>query len=336
MRYALIIFALCCVGCLGIRYPPVNTVLSAPWTPFTGPPTYALNVNVIWKYAANIAASGVNVVWIAGGMGQFDTLTVNERRQLAEAWVPAAKANGLYLIVHVGTTVQQDAIALAEHAASIGADAIASVPPYYERTGDPETLAKWFLPIVQASGNLPFLYYHIPGATGVDISMSAFLPVVTRVIPSFAGVKWVSSDTGDYIHCTKVFGNSLRLLWAPEPKLQAIPLGAQGVILAESFYAGTWLRMCHAASNGNWRAAYQEQHWKRNIDSIMGQYGGGAAKRALFNYTAKIDIGPARPPSSDSVPITASQYTSLIAALTSAGFFNQTIPAPCMLPSVFN
>ena len=38
----------------------------------------------------------------------------------------------MYAIAHVGTTVQLDAIGLAEQAMIDGADAIATVPPYYE------------------------------------------------------------------------------------------------------------------------------------------------------------------------------------------------------------
>lgn len=59
--------------------------------------------------------------------GQFDAMTVTERKVLAEAWVAAAKPHALYVIVNVGTTVQSEAIDLAAHAASIGASAVAAV-----------------------------------------------------------------------------------------------------------------------------------------------------------------------------------------------------------------
>ena len=55
----------------------------------------------------------VNTVWAPGGMGQFDTLTIAERKSLVEAWSAACKAEGLYFIAHVGTTVVGEAIASA-------------------------------------------------------------------------------------------------------------------------------------------------------------------------------------------------------------------------------
>ena len=49
-------------------------------------------------------------------MGEFFSLTTDERKQVNEAWVSNGHANDLYVIAHVGTTVQQEAIELAAHA----------------------------------------------------------------------------------------------------------------------------------------------------------------------------------------------------------------------------
>ena len=60
-------------------------------------------------------------------MGEFDALTIEERKALAAAWTAAARPHGLYVIVNVGTTVLAEAVELAQHAVSVGADAIAAV-----------------------------------------------------------------------------------------------------------------------------------------------------------------------------------------------------------------
>lgn len=139
------------------RKIPANVVLNAPFTPFNK--EGALNLSVIPALAADAAASGVNVVWAAGGMGQFDTLSVAERKALAAAWVTATRALDIFVIVHVGTTVQAEAIELAAHAQSIGADGIAAVPPYYERSSSPAAVASWLAPVAAAAPALPFFYY---------------------------------------------------------------------------------------------------------------------------------------------------------------------------------
>ena len=60
-------------------------------------------------------------------------MTLSERKELAEAWLEAGHANGLYVIINVGTTVVSEAKELAEHAYANGADAIAAMAPYYTR-----------------------------------------------------------------------------------------------------------------------------------------------------------------------------------------------------------
>jgi N-acetylneuraminate lyase len=116
----------------------------------------SINTSAIPALAKAAAAYGVTVVWTCGGMGEFYSLTLAERKAINAAWVAAAKTYGLYVIVHVGTTVQADAIDMAAHAAAIGADAIASVPPYYEQPGSIDQLIAFFQPIVLAANGLPF------------------------------------------------------------------------------------------------------------------------------------------------------------------------------------
>jgi N-acetylneuraminate lyase len=57
------------------------------------------------------------------------------------------------------------------------------------------------------------------------------------------GVKYVSSDTNDWFLSVNAFNDTYALLLAPEPKLQWFGLGlGRGVVLAEDFYAPTYLR----------------------------------------------------------------------------------------------
>lgn len=43
-------------------------------------------------------------MFINGGFGQFDRLTLEERKLLAEEWVKNCQKLGIYSIVHVGST----------------------------------------------------------------------------------------------------------------------------------------------------------------------------------------------------------------------------------------
>ena len=89
-------------------------------------------------------------------MSEFDTMTIEERKTLTTAWLSAAQNEGFYTIVNVGTTVKKDARDLARHAEKCGADAIATVPPYYTTTTDLQLLVDWLKDIASATPNLPF------------------------------------------------------------------------------------------------------------------------------------------------------------------------------------
>lgn len=107
-------------------------------------------------------------------MGQFDVLSLDERNNLLKAWIGPAHQHDLYVIAHVGSTIQSDAISMAQYAVEQGADAIAAVPPYYEHPSTIELLIDWLQPVLAAAPQLDFYYYHIPGSTGVTFTMHEF------------------------------------------------------------------------------------------------------------------------------------------------------------------
>jgi len=304
---------------------PEFMVLSAPWTPFH--PDGSLDLSPIGALAANFAAMGVNTVWVGGGMGQFDVLSVNERNALTEAWAIEGHKHNLFIIAHVGTTNQRAAIEMATFAVTAGVDAIASVPPYYEHAPSIQGLVDWFVPITAAAPKLPFYYYHIPGSTGQPLNIFAFTSYIqtSGKLPTFAGVKFVDGDQGTFFECVNdpVLVTKYNYMWAPEPKLQSFTFPGNGTILAESFYAGTFLRMWDHFNRGDLKAARAEQAWKSSVETIFGAHGGTNAKRAVYLTLAGVDIGINRLPTPQT-PV--SSYQSLVAQLKDVGFFNQSFP----------
>ena len=146
-------------------------------------------------------------------------------------------------------------------------------------------------------------------------------------------MKFVSTDLVDFAALVEAYGGSsptpLALLFAPEPKLAGIALGTTGVVLAESFFSPTWLRMCHAALGGNWAAARAEQAWKARIVAIFAGFPGFDAERTVFRRLIGVDMGPPRAPV---MPLSAADYATLEAQLDAEGFFSQApAPGPCIL-----
>ena len=89
-------------------------------------------------------------------------MSLEERKQVAEITVNQVK-NKILVIVHVGTTSTSQSIELAKHASEIGADVIASVPPYYH-PHDERDVKKYFDSLVE-SVDIPVFVYNNPKTT---------------------------------------------------------------------------------------------------------------------------------------------------------------------------
>ena len=198
-------------------------------------------VNTVWVPGGVTSKPSINPLYLPnltqlllGGMSQFETLTISERKSLLEAWVHANRQQnlGLYIIAHVGTDVAANARELADHAAYVGADAIAAVPPCYEHPGNVSIIITWLSQISSAAPNLPLFYYHIPAATHAVGDASSLITVhgllqaaSGGLLPALIGVKYVSSDMQDWFKSVRDFNDSHALLFAPEPKLQSFAIG---------------------------------------------------------------------------------------------------------------
>jgi N-acetylneuraminate lyase len=107
-------------------------------------------------------------------MSQFDQLTIDERKALADVYVPSLKANKVYSILHVGHQTIAYAKELAKYAEEVAKpDAIAVMPPFApEKPASVEELVDILAIIAAEAPSLPFFYYHIPGITGLDFAMA--------------------------------------------------------------------------------------------------------------------------------------------------------------------
>lgn len=300
-------------------------LLHAPFTPFFNDTLRSLNTAPIPEMAETAHGFGVNVIWTVGGMGQFETLTIDERREVNAAWVKAGHAHGMYVIAHVGTTVLSDAIALAEHAVTIGADAIAAVPPYYTIPESCPSVIDSLVPISAAAPDLPFYYYHIPSVTGVEVSIDELLNEAAEALPMLVlgGVKFVAPDNGDWFQSVMHHNETTRLLFAPEPKVQALAMPGSGVVLAEDFFAPSYLRMRDAFRSGDDAKCLAEQEWKLQVAAVFSSYGGASAERTVYRRLCAnggCDLGPPRLPLQ---PMPEEDYEALCDALDALGFWEQ-------------
>jgi 4-hydroxy-tetrahydrodipicolinate synthase len=124
-----------------------------------------------------------------GTTGESPTLSHDEHRAVVEAVVKFA-AGRVPVIAGAGSNSTAEAIDLAQHAESAGADAILVVTPYYNKPTQAGLIAH-FTAVHDACG-LPIIIYNIPGRSVVDMSPATMGELAK--LPRIVGVKDATGD----------------------------------------------------------------------------------------------------------------------------------------------
>lgn len=192
--------------------------------------------------AARLGQSDVAGLYICGGTGDGANLTAGERKAVAEYLVPRQKAAGRLAIVHVGQTDQRTAAALAAHAAALGADAVASIPP---KKGWPQVV-EYYEAIVRAAAGVPVIVYYIPGVTGMTAGLAELRSLLE--VPGVAGIK-MSDWNLQLLHAVKMaYPDKIVYSGFDELLVPGLLYGADGSIgtwmnLLPDLYAGIYARV---------------------------------------------------------------------------------------------
>lgn len=273
---------------------PAMHLIAAPFAPFDA--AGAVAPAVVAPYAAWLHARGVAGAFVNGTTGEGCSLSLDERRLLAEAWVAAAPA-GFRVIVHVGALALPDARALAAHAQRIGAAAVAAVAPSFFKP-DAAALAQWCAAVAAAAPALPFYYYHIPAMTGVQLRVRELLPLLLAGIPNLGGIKFTHEDLLDYGRCLSLHGQRLECAYGrDEALLAALALGAPSAVGSTyNLWPGLYRALIAAFARGDQAEARRLQEEARARIDVLIAHGGLPAMKAAMVAISGIDCGPCRLP----------------------------------------
>lgn len=191
----------------------------------------SLDDEAIWPLVRFYADHGADGVFACGTTGEGILLTLEERRRAATLF-RAALTRAL-LVVHCGAQTTADTQALSAHAAEIGADAVAVIPPPYFPLDD-AALTAHLVAAAAACAPLPFFIYAFAARSGYPVP-----PVVVERVrdaaPNLAGLK-VSEAPFDRV--APYLGLGLPVLVGSEPLIPpAVAAGAAGSVsgLAAAF-----------------------------------------------------------------------------------------------------
>jgi len=296
---------------------PLHGLVTATHTPFHR--DGSLNLAIVEKQAAHLLANGVKFAFIGGTTGESHSLTLEERRALAQRWCEVARGTELKIIVHVGSNSLADARILAAQAQTLGAIAIAAVAPSYFKPRSIEVLIACCTEIAAAAPEMPFYYYDIPSLTGLNFSSASFLAQAGERIPTLAGLKFTNPDLLAYQFCLRAGDARWDVPFGvDEHCLGALAMGAKGAVGSGfNFAAPIYQRMLKAFAAGDLATARTEQFRGVQLIDLFVSYGYiGAAKAAM--QMLGVDVGPARLPNTS---LTSEQSKELRGKLEALGFF---------------
>jgi N-acetylneuraminate lyase len=301
----------------------LSGLIAAPHTPLRSDGSVAFEL--IAQQAKLLAHNGVSGAFICGTTGEGPSLTNDERRKIAEAWV-AARPAGLSVIVHVGHLCLADARALAEHAQQIGADAIATVAPSFFKPAAQADLVGWCAQVAAGAPTLPFYYYTIPSMTNVSLSCADFLAVAESRIPNLVGIKFTFENLMDFTRATTHSNGKFNVLFGRDEILLAgLGLGAKGAVGSTyNFAAPLYLRIIEAFKRGDLEAARRDQARAIEFIGVLDRHGGLAAGKATMKLIG-LDCGPVRLPLR---ALTERDEASLREGFEKIGFFDYASKLP--------
>jgi dihydrodipicolinate synthase/N-acetylneuraminate lyase len=183
-------------------------------------------------YVDFLVSKGVDGLLALGTTGEGVLFDPGERRQIAELFIDAGR-DRLQVAVHCGAQTTADTVALAEHAAMYGANAIAVIaPPYFAL--DPDELRAHFEEAARACSPTPFYVYEFAARSGYAVPLDV-LASLREKASNFVGLK-VSDTPWERFEAYLIEG--LDIFVGPEALIpQAFAKGATGAVsgLAGSF-----------------------------------------------------------------------------------------------------
>lgn len=231
----------------------------------------------------SLLSAGASGVYIAGSTGEGMRLTLDTRKALVEALIPALP-KGKQLIVHVGTPVVDDAIRLAEHAGQHGAHAISSLPP----AGDSKKVRTYYETLAKNSA-LPLIVYYFPKATPTAFTDPQELLDICD-LPNVLGVKF--TDFNFYLLQRLVKRGKLVFNGYDEALAAGLLMGAQGGIGSTyNIMPEVYMKIYQTAQRGDWESARLWQSRANDVLTILLRYPFFPSLRAIVGQKG-FDCGP--------------------------------------------
>lgn len=187
-----------------------------------------------------------------GTTGESPTVTHEEHRRVIEICVEVANKR-VPVVAGAGSNSTAEAVSLARFAEEVGADAVLSVVPYYNRPGQ-EGLFQHFSTVAGAVG-IPVILYSVPGRTVVDLTVET-IARLRDAHDNIIGVKDATANMERASMQRAMLGNDFILLSGED--MTALGFNAHGGQGCISVTSNVAPRLCSQFQNACQQGNYAE------------------------------------------------------------------------------
>ena len=258
-----------------------------------------VNPEMIGKIVDYGIRNGLNGFYLTGTTGEWWLLSLDERREVMDAAVKAAKGR-CKLIAHVGANCTDDSVALAKHAAKVGIDWISSITPQlYRNSFD---AAYYHYKTITAATDLPFMVYSMGSALVPERDIRFF------DLKNVKGIKYTGRDYFAAQCLKRKLGKET--IWfagCDEQLLCGLALGnvfSGGIGTTYNIIPKHFAKICELAAKGDFRSAAKWQDEANQVVELMIESDNWSYRKAMMTFIG-LDCGAFRKPFE---PLTPAQY----------------------------
>jgi N-acetylneuraminate lyase len=284
-----------------------NLIFPALVTPLT--PEGKIDGASAERLIDHLYSRGVGGLYVTGSTGEGIYLDVDSRRNVVELAVAMSRGRG-QVIVHVGAIEGSVAYDLAGHAARVGADAVASIPPFAGGYSWPE-IHGYYRRLCQVSP-LPVIGYYMPGLSGQTFPIDRLAELAE--LENFAGFKVTDVNLYTLERLVSRVRPDQIVFHGPDELLAlGLALGAQGGIgTTYNFMPELVLEIAAACRAGRLAQAVALQKRANNVIEALLTYQGLAATKQILVWQGLIASATCAAPRAS---LNASQQADLLARL---------------------
>ena len=200
--------------------------------------------------------NGIDALIINGTTGEPTTMTHFERTAVAGAVIEHVKKR-VPVILGAGSNNTYTAIEYAKENEQLGADAILTVTPYYNKCTQSGLVAHY--KAVADAVDLPVIMYNVPGRTGVNIAPETCLKLAGY--RGISAIKEASGNINQYMALNRLIDGKMDIYSGDDGLVYPLlALGAKGVISVASNVAPQYMHdMVYKFFEGDWKTSLEMQ-----------------------------------------------------------------------------